>query len=59
MSEINQVILHNNRLRTNAELWWLRLWKIITCTHLRTLYDTWRWRGTNIEKMFGLNEPGN
>ena len=47
--EINEVILRANRVRTSAEFWWLRMHKIVTGTHFRTLYDTWKWRGKPVD----------
>lgn len=50
-SERDQVILQNNRVRTRGELFWFRMWKLLTGTHFRGLYDTWRWRGLPIAQM--------
>ncbi len=53
--ERNEVIGRNNRTRTKAEFWCLRIHKLIRGTHFRTLYDTWCWRGLPIEKMISMN----
>jgi glycosyltransferase involved in cell wall biosynthesis len=55
--ERDKVILCNNRVRTQSELWWYRIWKIVTGTHFHTLYDTWRWRGSPIERMINMSIP--
>jgi len=57
--ERNEVILRANRVRTQAEFWWLKMHKIVTGTHFRTLYDTWRWRGLPIERMISMSAQKN
>jgi glycosyltransferase involved in cell wall biosynthesis len=55
--ERNKVISRANRVRTRAEFLWLRVWKTVTGTHFRTLYDTWRWRGSPIDRMISMSAP--
>jgi hypothetical protein len=52
--ERNEVILRTNRVRTQAELLFLRMNKFFTGTYFRTLYDTWRWRGSPIDRMISM-----
>jgi len=47
--EVEQVILHANRKRTKREFLFLKFHKLFRGTHFRTLFDTWRWRGTAVE----------
>lgn len=55
--ERDKLILRNNRIRTRRELWRLRMWKIVGGTYFRSLYDTWRWRGSAIERMINMYAP--
>jgi len=50
-SERNKVISRAKRVRTQAEFWWLKMHKLTAGTHFRTIYDTWRWRGSSIDRM--------
>lgn len=47
--ERDMVIKKNERIRTVSELFWFRMWKLFTGTHLRGIYDTWQWRGLPID----------
>lgn len=47
--ERDMVIKKNQRIRTVSELFWFRMWKLFTGTHLRGIYDTWKWRGLPID----------
>ena len=54
IQEAAKVISRANRKRMWAELFLLRIFKILTGTHFHTLYDTWRWRGKPIERMINF-----
>lgn len=49
--EVYEVILRNNRIRTQTEMFFLKIFKVISGTYFRTLYDSCRWRGLPINRM--------
>lgn len=57
IKESDAVILRAKRFRTRTEIYGLQIFKLMTGTHFRTIYDTWFWKGQPIENM--INEMSN
>ena len=49
--EVAGLISRHNLKRTQTELCLLRIFKVISGSYFRTLYDSWRWRGLPINRM--------
>lgn len=46
--EIIDVLKTADRVRTQTEFWLLKAHKLLMGTHIRSICDTWRWRGKSI-----------